>query len=362
MTEAGVLTVDLGAIAENWRRLRDRAAPAACGAAVKADAYGLGAARVAPALYAAGCRAFFVAHQAEGAALRPLLPADAALHVLHGPAPGAEDEAAATRLTPVLNSLGQIAAWRATAARAGRALPAALQIDVGMARLGLPEAEVAALAADPGLLAGIDLRLIMAHLAVAEAPAHPSNAAALARFRAARARLPAAPASLANSSGLFLGPDYRFDLVRPGAALYGVNPGDGPNPMRPVVGLTAPVVQLRDLSAGEAVGYGWTWTADRPARIATVALGYADGWPRALGNRGCGFFGGARMPVIGRVSMDLITLDASALPPGALAPGAMVDFLTEAHGIDAVAATAGTIGYEILTGLGARFARRYRAG
>jgi alanine racemase len=362
MTEAGVLTVDLDAISGNWRRLAARAAPAACGAAVKADAYGLGAARVAPALYTAGCRAFFVAHQAEGAALRPLLPADAALYVLHGPAPGAEDEAAATGLTPVLNSLGQIAAWRAAATRVGRPLPAALQIDVGMARLGLPEAEVAALAADPGLLSGIDLRLVMAHLAVAEAPDHPSNAAALARFRAARARLPAAPASLSNSSGVFLGADYRFDLVRPGAALYGVNPGDGPNPMRPVVRLSAPVLQLRDLNPGEAVGYGWTWTAERPARIATVALGYADGWPRTLSNRGCAFFRGARLPVVGRVSMDLVTLDVSALPEGALGAGAMVDFLTDAHGVDAVAAEARSIGYEILTRLGPRFTRRYVGG
>jgi alanine racemase len=359
--EAGaILTVDLAAIVANWRLLRDRAAPADCAAVVKADAYGLGAAQVAPALAAAGCRRFFVAHLGEGAAIRPLLPTDAAVFVLNGLPPGAEADCAGLGLTPVLNSLPQVAAWGALAARLGRRLPAALQVDSGMARLGLSAEEVARLALDRRLLDGIEVALVMSHLACADEPDHPANDAQRARFEAARALLPAAPASLANSSGLFLGRAHLFDLGRPGAALYGVNPTPGrANPMRAVVRLEVRVIQTRAVQAGEAVGYGWSWRAPAATRIATVSVGYADGWLRSLSNRGTAWLGDVALPFAGRVSMDSVTLDAGAAPEDALGPGATVELLGERQDVDAVAASAGTIGYEILTSLGARYARRY---
>jgi alanine racemase len=367
LPEAGaLLTIDLGAVCDNWRALRARVAhggSADCAAVLKADAYGLGAAQVGPALAAAGCRQFFVAHVAEGAALRPLLPADAAVYVLHGPPPGAEADCLARGLVPVLNSLQQVDAWQALAVRQGRALPAVLQVDSGMSRLGLSPAELDRLAGRADALAGIDLCCVMSHLANAEEPQHPGNAMQRAAFEAARRMLPPAPASLANSSGIFLGPDYHFDLVRPGAALYGVAPVAGaPNPMRPVVRLQAKVMQVRHVDTGTAVGYGFAWRAARPSRIATVSVGYADGWHRSQGPRGAAWFDGVELPLAGRVSMDTITLDASALPEGALQPGTLVDLIDAEHGVDAVAARAGTIGYEVLTGLGRRYQRHYVGG
>lgn len=235
-----VLEIDLGAVRANYRLLRRRLGTRGCAAVVKADAYGLGAATVALALAAEGCGTFFVAHFDEAVALRPVLPATAAIYVLNGLSGGAEAECAARGITPVLNSLGQIDAWSALARRLDRALPAAVQVDSGMARLGLDEAEVAALAQAPARLAAIDVRLVMSHLACAERQDHPMNRAQLARFEAARRCLPAAPASLANSSGIFLGPDFHFDLARPGAALYGLAPVAGAaNPLAPTVRLRA---------------------------------------------------------------------------------------------------------------------------
>jgi len=344
-----VLTIDLAAIAANWRSLRDRAAPGAVAGVVKADAYGLGAGPVGAALRAAGCRHFFVAHPEEGIALRAALGPDVFIAVLDGFAPG-EDAAAA--LVPVLNGLPDIAAW------AGRGRAAILQVDTGMARLGLDAAEVERVAADPELLGGIDLRFVMTHLACADEPGHPLNGEQAARFAAIRARLPPLPTSLANSAGLFLGPGFASDLARPGCALYGLNPTPAaPNPMRPVVTLTAPVLQLRDISAGATVGYGAGWRATRPSRIATVAAGYADGYLRALSGRSFGMVAGQAVPLVGRVSMDLITFDVTDAPP--LAPGDAITLIGGQASPDALAASAGTIGYEILTSLGARYARRY---
>ncbi|WP_205833123.1 alanine racemase [Azohydromonas caseinilytica] len=359
-TAGALLTIDLGAIRDNWRQLRARVGRARCAAVVKADAYGLGAVRVAPALADAGCRDFFVAHLDEALALKPLLPAAATLHVLHGPTPGAEAEFAAQGIVPVLNSPAQLAAWRALAQRLDRELPAFVQVDTGMARLGLAPAELRAVAADAQALVGVRVIGVMSHLACAEDQAHPANREQLERFRAARRLLPAAPASFANSSGVFLGEDYHFDLVRPGAALYGVAPVMGmPNPMRPVVKLQGKVIQVRGIEAGTPVGYGHGWRSGRPARIATVSVGYADGWLRSLSNRGCAWAGDVALPLVGKVSMDTVTLDASALPDGVLQPGALVELINERQGVDAVAAQAGTIGYEILTSLGQRYARRY---
>ena len=347
-----VLGVDLAAVVANWQALAARAAPACCGAVVKADAYGLGADRVAPALARAGCRRFFVAHLAEGIALRRVLGAGPAIAVLHGPPPGRAPDFAVASLIPVLNSLAQAQAWAAFDA----ARPCILQIDSAMHRLGVPAEELAALPALPGL------RLVISHLACADDPSHPANAAQLAAFRAHSLRWPGVPRSLAASSGIFLGRDWHFDLVRPGAALYGLAPAPGVNPMRPVVRLQAPVVQTRMVAAGEGVGYGHAWRAPAPARIATLAIGYADGLPRSLGGRGTAWLDGTPLPVVGRVSMDSITVDVSALPEHAVRPGLLLDLIGPHGDADALAAAAGTIGYELLTRLGRRFVRHYTGG
>ncbi|HEV2676333.1 MAG TPA: alanine racemase [Aliidongia sp.] len=355
-----VLTIDLAALCDNYRLLSSRLAGAACAAVVKADAYGLGAARVATALSRIGCRHFFVAHLQEGLALRDVLPDAAEIFVLNGLMPGAEGACLEARLTPVLNSLVQVDAWTRLSRRLGRSLPAVVQIDSGMARLGLAPAEVDQLARDPARLDGVALRAVMSHLACADEPDHPANRAQLAAFETQRRRLPPAPASFANSSGIFLGPDYHFDLARPGAALYGVAPVPGTiNPMRDVVRLDVRVIQTREIAAGDAVGYGHAFRATAPTRIATLAVGYADGWLRCIGPAGRAYVGDRALPIAGRVSMDSLTLDISALPPDALKPGDFVELLGPHQPVDQAAAAAGTIGYEILTSLGGRYARHY---
>jgi alanine racemase len=355
----GILTVDLAAIRANWRLLRDRAAGASCAAVVKADAYGLGVAPVAAALAAEGCRHFFVAHLQEGVNLRTVLGQGPMIGVLHGAPPGTEEEFGSYDLVPVLNSRGQLESWAARCRAEGRPLPAILHVDTGMSRLGLSPAEVEAVAED-GALQAIQLRYVMSHLACGEEPDNPANAAQLAAFAQHRSRLPAAPASLASSGGVFLGSDYHFDLVRPGAALYGVAPVSGqPNPMYQVVRLQARVVQTREVPAGTPVGYGHTARTASAAQLATVSVGYADGYFRSASNQGVAYFGDTPLPVVGRVSMDSIILDAGALPPGALGPDALVDLIGPRNSVDAVAKAAGTIGYEVLTNLGSRFHRRY---
>ncbi len=358
-----ILTIDLDAVADNYRRLCAELGAVACAAVVKADAYGLGMARVAPALARAGARTFFVAQLEEAIALRAMFPVEVEIYVLNGLGAGPVAEFQAGRVHPVLNSLGEIDAWAAAARAAGRALPAAVHIDTGISRLGLPDDELEALAADRGRLAGIDLRYLLSHLACADRPEHPLNAEQLRRFRAARARLPDAPASLANSSGIFLGADYHLDLARPGVALYGVNPTPGqPNPMRQVVRLQGKILQVREIDASRTVGYGATHRAAGPTRIATVAVGYADGYLRSLSNRGSAWLGDRRVPVVGRVSMDLITLDVTGASAEAARPGAFVDLIGADLSTDEVAEAAGTIGYEILTSLGRRYHRVYRGG
>lgn len=355
-----LLTVDLGAICANWRMLKTRLAAAECAAVVKADAYGLGALKVAPALYEAGCRHFFVAHVDEAIALRPALHPDAVVYVLHGATPGAEPEFVVHDLVPVLNSLAQVAAWRELACKLERPLPAILQIDTGMARLGLSPHELDVVAGDRAQLRGIDLRFVMSHLASAEDQGSPANRFQLERFRGALARLPRTRASLANSSGIFLGADYHFDLVRPGAALYGVAPVAGaPNPMRPVIRLQGKVIQTRTIEAGTPVGYSHTWTAPRRSRIATVAVGYADGYLRGLSNRGYVQFDVTALPVVGNVSMDTILVDVTALGEDTIREGSLIDIAGPELGVDDIAGRAGTIGYEILTSLGNRYARHY---
>ncbi len=360
-----VLHVDLAGIAANWLDLRRRAAPGTAAAVVKADAYGLGAARVAPYLHAAGCRHFFTAHLTEAQALRPLLPG-AMLAALNGPPPGSERDHIAHDITPVLGSLADIDRWTALARRLARRLPVLLHVDTGMNRLGLDPAGLSVLAADPHRLDGLDVRYILSHLLASERPDDPANAAQLQRFAAACAVLPPAPRSLANSSGLFLDTRFASDLARPGAALYGLNPTPGgANPMRVAARLHARILQVRGIADGESVGYNAIWRAPRPTRIATLGIGYADGWRRALSSGAppvwpaAPDFDGPPVALVGRVSMDLTTCDITDHP--ALAAGDWLELLGPRCPPEAVAAAAGTNAYEILTGLSPRIARTYSA-
>jgi alanine racemase len=361
MTESpsSLLTIDLGAIAANYRLLAGKAAPAEAAAAVKADGYGLGLEPVVRTLARQGCRTFFVATIEEGIDLRALLP-DAVICVLNGLISGTAADFSAHRLVPALNDLGQIDSWRRWSRDNGQA-PAVLHLDTGMARLGLPPQELDTLADDPARLGSIQLALIMSHLACADEPDHPMNRQQRDALAAAIAHLPDAPASLAASSGIFLGPEYHFDMVRPGICLHGVNPQPGqPNPMAPVVRLQAKILQIRDVDTPQTVGYGATHRFAGPTRVATVAAGYADGYLRSLSGRGTAHVRDMPVPVVGRVSMDLITLDLTRVPEAR--PGDMVDLIGPHHDVDALAAEAGTIGYEILTGLGRRYRRTYVNG
>ena len=355
------LTVDLGALTANWRWLATRAAPARCGAAVKADGYGLGAREVAVALARAGCTDFFVAHATEGVALRSAVP-DAAIYVLHGAAEGQEGLLRAYGLIPALSTPGQVLRWRESGGG-----PAVLQLDTGMNRLGLDAGHVARLAGEADWPRGIEVKLVMSHLACADEPDHPMNAAQKQSFDRLRAMLPAAPASLANSAGSLLGPGYTYDLVRPGIGLYGADPlADGveaaPRHLRQVVHLEARILQVRHVDAGAAVGYGATHRVGGSARIATVPVGYADGFLRAFSSNFTARIGGHDAPLVGRVSMDLITLDISAVPAELAHEGAWVDLLGGPLDLRQAARRAGTIEYELLTRLGNRLPRHYTGG
>jgi len=354
------LTIDLDAIRANYRALRALGAGADCAGVLKADAYGLGMPQVAAALDAEGCRNYFVAHLDEGIRLRRHLGAGRAIYVMHGAMPGAARDCLQEDLVPVLNDPGQVAEWRALARELGRTLPAVLQVDTGMSRMGMARADVDRLRQDPAWLEGLDLRLVMSHLACADEPDHPVNASQRERFDAVRALLPGVPASLANSSGVFLGAGYHFELLRPGAALYGINPQPGyVNPLSQAVSLAARVVQLRTVGAGDIIGYGARHVAKSERRIATIAIGYADGWLRALSGRSHAFVDGVAVPFVGNVSMDSITLDVTGIAEERVAPGQAIELLCRQQTVDDVAAQAGTIGYEVLTRLGSRFHRRY---
>jgi alanine racemase len=353
----GVLEVDLSAIVANWRRLSVQHPSGPVAGVVKADAYGLGATQVASALRGAGCGHFFVATLDEALLIRPLLPG-AMIGVLHGLIAGSEAVFVAHDICPVLGSLAEIDRWCAAARQIGRRLPAILHVDTGMARLGLDARELERLHADPACMDGIALLYIMTHLVSAELRDDPMNADQLALFEAAGARLPPARRSLANSSGIFLGPRFGSDLARPGAALYGINPTpDAPNPMRLAVRLHVRVLQVREIVAGASVGYNATWRASRPSRIATAALGYADGWHRSQSGRGQAVFDGGAVPLVGRVSMDLSTFDVTEHPT--LAVGSWLEVIGPGCPPDDVAIAAGTNAYEVLTSLGRRFHRVY---
>jgi len=353
------LTVDLGAIRSNYRLLAGMTT-GACAAVMKADAYGLGMEQVARALALEGCKVFFTAHLDEGIRLRQLVPEDCAIYVLHGPPPGTAKDCFQYDLRPVLNDPGQLQEWRALARTLGRELPAAIQLDTGMSRMGIAPADLLALSRDPDWLAGMRPTLVMSHLACADEASHPMNAAQRRRFDELRALFPGVPASLANSSGVFLGPHFHYDLLRPGAALYGINPQPGtPNPLQQAVSLHARVVQVRSVCEGDVVGYGAHHVCAAERRIATVSVGYADGWLRSLSGRGFAFVDGVKVPVVGRVSMDSMGMDVTGIAPERVVPGAEVELMGAHQPVDEVAALAGTIGYEVLTRLGSRFHRRY---
>lgn len=362
LAAGGILRIDLAALRHNYLTISGRIAPTRAAAVVKANAYGLSAERVAPALYDAGCRDFFVAHLGEAISLRPFLNPDATLYVLNGLQPGTEAACAREKILPVLNSLEQIENWSTLAASLGEKLPALLQIDTGMSRLGLSASELDQLIADQHLLDHIDVRFVISHLASGDEPENPANARQLATMNAALARLPKLPVAFSNSGGCFLENTYHYNLARPGIALYGIGPAAGENPIKPVIELSARVIQVRDIDKGAAVGYGGTFIAQAPMRIATIAVGYADGWFRSLSNKGSAFYGDVRLPIVGRVSMDSITLDVTALPEGRLTLGSLVELIGPHQRLEDVAHDCDTIPYEILTSLGDRYARVYVDG
>ncbi len=359
----GRLTIDLGALADNWRALAARAAPGRCAAVVKANAYGIGVAEAGPALWAAGARVFFVAHLSEGVAARQVLP-DAAIYVLHGLESTADPgDYVRHRLAPVIGGEEELRRWSAFAARSGRISPCALHLDTGMNRLGFESlARLQAAVAAHGA-SGADL--LMSHFVSSEFPDDPINPAQIKLFEAARAAFPDLPASLANSSGMFLGARPAYDLARPGYALYGGNPTPGAlNPMRPVVTLAIAIQQTRWIEAGMTCGYNAQWTAKRPTRLATLLVGYADGLPRGAGatdaKEGAEVaIAGRRCPLVGRVSMDLTIADVTDLPESAARPGDMAEFFGSSIALDDFAAMSGTIGYHVLTSLGPRYEREY---
>ncbi|NQU61414.1 MAG: alanine racemase [Rhodospirillales bacterium] len=362
-----ILTIDLDAIVANYRMLVDRTPEASVAAVVKADAYGLGVDRIAPALAGAGCRVFFVAHIEEGIHLRHVLNdtgvsdfVNAEIHILGGLMAGTEEAYDASRLMPVLGSLDEIHNWKDYCRKIERPLACDIHVDTGMLRLGLPPKELDKLVEEPARLDGMNIVNVMSHLACADEPGHPKNAEQLEAFRIARILLPQGQASFANSAGIFLGADYHFDLVRPGLALYGGSAvPEMPNAMAQVVKLQGKIVQVRDVDTPQTVGYGASHRVEGPGRIATVPVGYADGFLRSLGNKTTGHIGNIPVPVVGRVSMDLITLDVSAVPKHQCSVGDLVDLIGPANSIERVAEAAGTINYEILTSLGHRFHRVY---
>ncbi|VUD51289.1 Alanine racemase 1 [Thalassocella blandensis] len=360
----GELSVDLHAIATNWKFIQAQLGEqTACGAVVKANAYGLGVERVAPKIYQAGCRDFFVANLKEAIQLQSLVGRDARIFVLAGCIAGAESEFISRNIIPVIVSVAMLRRW-ADCVDEGSCAEAALKVNTGMGRLGLEPAEFEALQQEIPLLKRANVRWLMSHFACADEPGHELNDVQVQRFyhMTERLREQGVPVktSLANSAGVFLGAKAQSDLVRPGISLYGGNPGLAKNPMQPVVGLQLPVIQVRDLPAGEYVGYGATCSFTGPRKIAIVAGGYADGIMRSLSNKGWGWLAGCKVPIVGRVSMDSTMFDVTDSPAAQqLKEGDAIELLGEHVSIDELADAAETISYEILTSFGSRYQRCY---
>jgi alanine racemase len=360
--EAGagaILTIDLSALAANWRLLRDKVAPAECAAVVKADAYGIGLEPAVKALAKTGCRTFFVAHVSEALRVRAI-DRDCTLYLLNGLTPGASAALVGENIRPVLSSLREIEEWAAFAGENATRHPAAIQFDTGINRLGIPPDQIERVRS---LIQSFSPTLLMSHLAESEVVSD-RNAAQIAAFDKVRAAFANIRASLCNSSGIFLHERPFLDLVRPGYALYGGNPTPhAPNPMQTVVNLQARVLQVRDVAAGERVGYGGEWSAPRASRLATLSIGYGDGLPRSGTAPGRpaieAVIARRRCPFVGRLSMDLSIIDVTHLPDDAVQRGDFAEILGGTIGIDELGRKSGTIGYEILTRLGSRYARRY---
>ena len=372
LSAASRLTVDLIALADNWRAMNERSGKARAAAVLKADAYGIGIARAASTLYAAGARDFFVATVEEGVELRPLVP-DGRIYILAGLWPGNEQLFFDNDLVPIINSEEQLAVFMAALAERGD-YPCVLHVDTGMNRLGLSVEEAVALAHDPARPASFSPVLVMSHLACGDDPKHPMNLYQLQRFREVTAAFEGVPASLANSGGIFLGEDYHFDLTRPGIAVYGGEAMSGAvNPMKPVVTAEARILQIRTVPSGETASYGASVRFTRDSRIATVAIGYADGYHRSVSGGGVtlrqampsgafGFLNGRKVPHVGRVTMDLSLFDVTDLPEKAVRAGDYIELFGRNVAIDDVARAGGTIGYELLTSLGSRYCRAYVGG
>ena len=356
---SALLTIDLGALASNYRLLARKAGKAECGAAIKGDAYGIGVTQASKTLWAAGCRTFFVARPAEGEELRAILPR-AVIYVLDGLHAGAAKYYLKHDLRPALASLAEVREW----AKEGRSRPCALHVDTGINRLGLPVDDLVQLSQESAVNYKLNMALLMSHLACSDKANHPMNRQQLARFQKLRTHYPQLTTSLANSSGIFLGKDYAFDLVRPGIALYGGNPLPGkPNPIKPVAQLDLRVLQVRDVKKGDTVGYSATWKAQRDSRIAILGAGYRDGIPRKLSStKPTGpaqvWLAGGRCPIVGRVSMDMTCIDVTDRPR--VRPGMYAEVFGKHIPVDEAAATASTISYELLTHLGSRYARQYK--
>ena len=366
MMPTGCLTVNLNAIAENWRLLNARLGTTACGAVIKADAYGLGAIPVARTLISAGCETLFVATMAEAIEVREQVCGEYQLVVLGGMAHNYYADCVHHNIVPVLTTNEQLSLWSKACESAGRQWPCVVKIDTGMHRFGLSKDDIHRYLDDFRLLARCSPMMLMSHLACADTPEATLNkhqlVSFLSIFNKARTLLPTLKASLVNSSGIFLGSEYFFDMARPGIALYGGNPTPSQtNPMQSVVSLTLPINQIVSVNRGETVGYGGTFIADEDKKIATVFGGYADGIPRCLGNRGHGYYSGYRVPIVGRISMDATAFDLSAIPDKALSEErGTIEILGEHQSVDEVAREADTISYEILTRLGRRFQRVYQ--
>jgi alanine racemase len=362
----GTLTIDLDAVEANWRALSHKLLTVECAAVVKANAYGLGLEPVTAKLAKAGCKTFFVADIAEARRVRARA-SEATIYVLNGFSPDAAPGFAELNVQPVINSTAELAEWDAFVTGQGWHGGAAIHVDTGMNRLGISAEEAAALALRLQR-ENHGISLLMSHLACAEIPDHPLNAHQIRLFRELRMLYHGVPASLANSSGIFLGDSTHFDLARPGAALYGINPTPGQaNPMRGVAELTGRILQIRNVPNGETVGYDGTWTAKRASRIAVAALGYADGLLRAASGTdrksgGSAIVAGKRCPIVGHISMDLVCIDITDLGGAAVHRGDVATFIGDDLPVDEVAASAGTIGYEILVRLGLRCHLVYRGG
>jgi len=361
------ITIDLDAIITNWRYIDGLSAPTTKTAAVvKANGYGLGSCAVATALARAGCELFFVASLTEAIELRTVfrqtVHSDMPIMVLHGVQRGQEVDFAAYQLEPVLNDLEQISRWQLYAANTSKTLPALLHFDTGMTRLGLDADQADWLIQNKQALNGLELTYVMSHLVSGELVDDPVNISQLTSFKKFHSSFSNIPASLANSAGSFLGSDYHFSMTRPGIALYGIHPfEDLDSPLKPAFDWHARIIQIRNAAAGDKVGYGGTYQLNRDSQIATLGVGYADGYRRQLGGMANVSISGRSAPVVGRVSMDSITVDVTGFDQESLRTG-KASLIHADYPVGKMARDVGTIPYEIMTGLGHRAKRHYRGG